>query len=180
VSFFDPIKAYALLLHYSKKDFDRWDPQRGSQGDAIFVGWYREGLAGEVSANLPLFELWPHQTARLAYMTLYEVRGADLSTDTDTLPFAIPDDLVTRRARWRAYEWCEANKGSHPELQQTNWLSLMDSVNKEYEKQLTDVRNSDAETFLTQYTRARRQGRYPNTGAFLQSHDIGEGLFTGG
>ncbi len=180
VSFFDPINAYPLRLHRAKSDFDKWDPQRGAQGLPVYVGWYRQGLAGEVSANLPLFELWPHPTAQIGYMTLYEVRGADLVADTDTLPFAIPDDLVTRRARWRAYEWAAANAGSHPELQKTNWLALMTTVDRMYLEQLKDVRNSDAETFLTQYSNRLRQGRYPNTGQFLQSHDVGESLFTGG
>lgn len=177
VSFYDPINAYPLRLHRAKSDFDKWDPQRGALGLPVYIGWYREGLSGEVSANLPLFEAWPHPTSQLAYMTLYEVRGADLSADTDTLPFAIPDDLVTRKARWRAYEWAEASKGSHPELQSTNWLALMNTVNLEFMKQLQDVIRSDAETFLTCFTQRQRQGRYPNTGSFLQSHDVGEAPF---
>jgi hypothetical protein len=180
VSFFDPINAYPLRLHRSKSDFDKWDPQRGALGLPVYIGAYREGLSTDVAANLPLFEAWPHPTSALGYMTLYEVRGADLVADADALPFAIPDDLVTRKARWRAYEWAEANKGSHPELQSTNWLPLMKTVDDEYQNQLRDVIRSDAETFLTGFTDRQRQGRYPNTGQFLASHDVGESVFSGG
>jgi hypothetical protein len=177
VSFFDPINAYPLRLGKNKSDFDRWDPQRGALGLPIYIGAYRQGLPTDVAANLPLFEMWPHPVSQLAYMTLYEVRGADLVADTDPLPFAIPDDLVSRKARWRSYEWAEANKGSHPELQSTNWIALMQTVDGEFTKQLQDVIRSDAETFLTGFTARQKQGRYPNTGSFLQSHDVGSAPF---
>lgn len=182
-SFFDPIQAYPLKLHWSKPDFDRVDPQRGAQGNPYYVGWYRQGLASEDTSkqNLPLFELWPHPVAQIGYMAEYEVRGADLSADTDTLPYAIPDDLVTRKARWRAYEWCAANAGSHPELQKSNWLALMKTVNDEYDKQLKDVIRSDTETFLTTLTRRNvHRELFINTGQYVASHDIGENAFVGG
>ncbi len=179
VSFYDPINAYPLRLHRAKSDFDKWDPQRGALGLPVYVGWYREGLTGEVAANLPLFELWPHPTFALGYIVDYEVRGADLVADNDVLPYAIPDDLVTRKARWRSYEWAMANAGSHPELKNIDWVSLMELVDQEYQKQLQAVINSDSETFLTTFTNRQQQGRYPNVGSFIASHDIGPGIFEG-
>jgi hypothetical protein len=176
-SIYDPINAYPLRLGYNKTDFDRWDPQRSAVSLPVYVGAYTFGPFPSILQNyqLPLFELWPGPTSQIGYSTSYDVRGPDLVNDADIQPYAIPDDLILHRARWRAYEWAEANKGSHPELQKTSWLNLMNVVDKDYDKLKLDVMRQDNSTFMTNYTmKWRGLGAFPNTGQFIAQHDVGD------
>ena len=179
-SIYDPIQGYWLRLHYSKTDFDRWDPQRGAQLNPVYVGRFRYGQnsADTSSFGIPMFEMWPHPTARVAYQCLWITKGPLLVNDGDTQPYYLPDDLIQTRARWRCYEWAEANKGSHPELKSTNWRGLMADVDALFKEQWLDAARMDEEVFLMNYkSRSLDKFPWPNTGQFLASHDVGEGIF---
>jgi hypothetical protein len=88
-------------------------------------------------------------------------KGAALSADTDTLPFAIGEDVITARARVLAYEWAEANKGDQPKGQTSDYRFLMGQAQGDFKRLLRDYRRQDMETANQWRTRVRRGGVWP-------------------
>ena len=79
---------------------------------------------------------------------MYQTKGIDLASDTESIPPQVPEDVLNYRARYHAYEWAEANKGVHPELRATDWISLRRLVGADYRRMCDMAMKNDEETFL--------------------------------
>jgi hypothetical protein len=97
---------------------------------------------------VPFFELWPHVVSAQNFLTLWQDRGTDFVADTDALPAQVPEEVLDYRARYHAYEWAEANKGAHQEMQLTNWLALRTIAKRDYQEALNKAMKQDSEVFL--------------------------------
>lgn len=183
----DFLNVYDLDLTQQKAVLDLIDPQRGSFGPPTCLADYK----ADPLSN-PLYEMWPHPQIQQGFIALCQRRGTEITTansQTYFFPQAVPSDLIVLRAKYRAYEWAEANKGTHPELRVTNWLALMQATRIEYAGRprtgdvgaLGRAARQDEETFLQNFipTALSRRGsaRYPwpISGSWLQQHDLGIG-----
>ena len=151
VSVVDPANARQLRLHWTRQEIDMRDPQRTSQGNPRAVVAYKLGTVG-TDTSVPFFELWEHPVSQLAFFCLYQERGSDFSARDEALPGQIPEDLLMYRARYHAYEWAEANKGTHLELQGADWLRLRRDLDRDYKEVLQRTEKQDEETFLQMLT----------------------------
>lgn len=178
---FDLLKRGGLR---TTAEFDRWDPQRTSQGDAAYLGFYRSaGPYGvnntadpNVAAGSPIYELWPHPTSGRTFYVRIDRAGTDFSGPTDTQPSLIDDGMILARALgWYSYPWAQANVGSFPGLAKANWPSLILGAKADYKTALTDAKkNDDAAAAQSVWNRGhglRSGGGYPFAdAAFIQSH----------
>jgi len=158
VSVIDPYSPTPTFnVTTTKEELDSWDPQRGAMGQPYRLAQYRyeANLAGSSPAILDRyrFELWPGPTVYRQYLALYQKKGIDLVAG-QSQPSIIPDELIMSRARYFGYEWCESNKGKHPELKGTNWMNLRNETNKEYQVMLAQASRQDEEIFLQNYPRS--------------------------
>lgn len=143
-----PAQAYAFRsVAWTRKEIDRIDPQRASQGQPEYMATYKLIKVGS-DVYVPGFEMWPHPTSNLGYFAAYEKAGTDFVANSDTLPPQVSRETLMYRARYLCYEWAEANKGRHQELQATNWLGLRVSIERDYQKSLLSDQKTDEETFL--------------------------------
>ena len=158
VSVIDPFSPMPVFNTTStKEELDAIDPQRGALGQSYRLASYRyeETLPG---SNPPIldrwrFEMWPHPIVYRQYPAIYQRKGIDLVTG-QSQPSIIPDELLMSRTRYLAYEWCESNKGKHPELKGTNWMNLRIDVNKQYQTMLAQASRQDEEIFIQNYPRS--------------------------
>ena len=158
VSVIDPYAPMPIFnVTATKEELDAIDPQRGALGQPFKLATYRyeENLPG---SNPPIldryrFELWPAGIAYRQYPAIYQRKGVDLITG-QSQPSIIPDELWMSRARYFGYEWCEANKGKHPELKGTNWMQLKIETNKAYQVMLAQASRQDEEIFIQNYPRS--------------------------
>ncbi len=158
VSVIDPYAPMPIFnITSTKEELDAIDPQRGCLGQPYKLSTYRyeANLAGSNPSILDRyrFELWPHGVAYRQYPAIYQKKGVDLITG-ESQPSIIPDELLMSRSRYFAYEWCESNKGKHPELKGTNWLNLRLDANKQYNVMLAQASRQDEEIFLQNYPRS--------------------------
>src|SRR5438445_13442877 len=101
--------------------------------------------------------------------------GLDFSDPKDTLPPAIDEELLMLRARYRAYEWSLSNSGRFPELQETDWRFLMQTImdkrdRASYPWLLAQAKRNDAASFANFINRARRYGPFTDDAAWNQAH----------
>jgi hypothetical protein len=105
--------------------------------------------------GFPLFELWGQATTPFTYQCYGLRKGADLVNPTDTLPFQIPEELVMARAKYYAYEWCEANKDMVPRATGPDFRFLMGATMDDYKKLLIKYRKQDKEYVNNWFTQSR-------------------------
>jgi hypothetical protein len=180
VSVFDPINGYPLKLNKTQEWLNRVDPQRGDIGQAYYVCTYKSiPVAGNGGIDpIPFWELWPHPTDGVSRIAFYKAGAQDWSASNDAMPTELPIELLEARTRYREYEWAEANKGSHPELQKTNWLalmrSIMDPTNRAgYPYLLSKAKKQDEERFQINFCSRPNTGyRFPIDSDFLQAHEF--------
>jgi hypothetical protein len=84
------------------------------------------------SNNQPIFEMWPHYITAEPFIVSYQKRGVDLTTDSETLPSIIPDNLVLERANFYGCGWAAKNVNKVPELKGINWTIIGERHNKTY------------------------------------------------
>jgi hypothetical protein len=84
------------------------------------------------SSNQPVFEMWPHYITAEPFIISYQKRGVDLSTDSETLPSIIPDNLILERANFYGCGWAAKNVNKVPELKGINWTIIGERHNKTY------------------------------------------------
>ena len=122
--------------------------------------------------NVPFFELWPHAIAKQNFLTLYQDRGSDFTLPTDALPTQIPDEVLNYRARYHAYEWAEANKGTNVALMQSDWMALRVIADRDYQKAFGKASKADDEAFLQLWPEMFEDVPLlgPLDSAWLQSH----------
>ena len=121
-----------------------------------------------------MFEMWPHPTAAVAYLAIYQTRGSDLVNPTDSLPPTVPDELIVYRGLYHAYHWAEANVPKPAIEHRVNWPGLWSSAANNYQQLLKKAAIQDEETYLQMYGNYVLQEdafRGPLTGKYLQSHD---------
>jgi hypothetical protein len=175
-SIFDPNNGYSLKFHYTKEQLDMKDPTRGALGLA-----YRVAFNKVDSDGYSLWEFWPHPAQEQVFQIWYERKGADLVLPTDDIKFPVTRDLLLMRARYRAYEWAEANKGRSPELRGTDWKYLMSSYADDhkgkpnaYQTALARARKDDenlvCRNIIFKRGRSHRLG-FPIDANFMQGHD---------
>jgi len=176
LSVYDPINGYPLKLNSTQQWLNSADPQRGAVGQPYQVVTYKDMM--DVNGDsIPYFELWPHPTDGVSRKCFYKKGGLDFRAPTDALPSELSVELLEVRARYRAYEWAEANKGSHPELQKTNWMAMrVELMNprdrSSYPYLLRKAQTEDENRAPINFVKALNAGwRFPIDSNFLQAHD---------
>lgn len=170
-SIVQPDNAYRFTeCNWTRKEIDGYDPQRSSQGLPYYMASYKLITVGN-DTHVPAFEMWPHPTAALGYFAMYQKAGIDFANDSELLPPQVSRETLSYRARYLAYEWAEANKGAHSELQATNWLALRSSVERDYRDSLATDQKNDEETFLQNWVTLNYGGPpWPVSASWMQSH----------
>lgn len=165
VSIFDPINNYRIRrnnLSCTKAEIDRADPQRGAFSTPIKMASYKNPSTG------PLWEMWPHPISQISYICLYERRGVDMAPG-DSLPDAIPEDLLMDRARYHAYQWAL----TQPNPDQIDFKTLLLEAKQGYAEQLKIAQRQDEETFLQNFSDDEMGApNFPIDSNYLQSHDF--------
>jgi hypothetical protein len=92
-----------------------------------------------------MYELWGQAVTPFTYQCYGLRRGQNLVNPTDTLPFAIGEDVVLAMARMYAYEWAEANKDQMPRSAGPDFRFTYGSAQEEYKKRLINYRKNDKE-----------------------------------
>jgi hypothetical protein len=156
----DMIDFMNLRTNMTREQIDGIDPQRTWYYMPTAVVYYQQDQNPASSTyRFPMYELWGLPTSARNYQ-LYGIREyPDLSANDDTLPPAIGEDLVTAQARYYAYQWAEANKGTIPRNQGPDFKFLMSQTAADYKRLLREYRRNDRETVNNWYS-VRRLGPY--------------------
>lgn len=141
-----------LFLDKTRAQIDASDPQRTWYYFPTDVVFYQhDANPDSATPGYPMYELWGAPQYSLNYQ-LYGIRsgmvdgGMDLVANTDTLPIALGEDCVIEYAKYFAYQWAEANKGSLPRNQGPDFKFLMGAAHAEYQRLYKDYRRRDRET----------------------------------
>lgn len=186
-AFVDMTYGFDLLKRgiYTASQFDAVDPQRTSQGDAYYVGFFRAaGPYGDnstpdpnVEAGSPLYELWPHPTSGRNFYVRIDSKGQPFVLPTDTQPSVIEDGLILSKALYKySYPFAQANVGNFPTFKGANWLSLIQTARQDYKDDLREAKkNDDAQGAQSVWNRGhglRGSGNvpFPVDAQFIQSH----------
>jgi hypothetical protein len=147
----NPAMYLNLDLTKTRASIDARDPQRSWYQFPTHVVPFGRDQRGAGTATpsatlgFPLYELWGQPVTFFTYQVYGLRRGTDLANPTDTLPFAVGDDLVLAKAYYYTYQWAEANKDQQPRSQGPDFRFLMGSKADEYRKLLTLYRKQDRE-----------------------------------
>lgn len=140
-----------LGLDETRAGIDARDPQRSwYQFPTEVVPWGVDirGLGTATPSSTlgyPLFELWGQAVTPFTYQCYGIRRGQPLVNPTDTLPYALGEDIVLAKAREYAYEWAEANKDMSPRSSGPDFRFLIGKTQDEYGKLLKMYRRQDRE-----------------------------------
>lgn len=136
-----------LFLNKTRQWVDYQDPQRTLYFFPTYCVYYQQDQnTASNTYRWPMYELWGAPTYLLAWQ-LYGIRRyPDLVANSDTLPPAISEMTIMSQAKYYAYEWAEANKGSIPRNQGPDFKFLMAQAASQYSHWLKDDRKSDRET----------------------------------
>lgn len=130
ISVVDIANNWTLHLDQTSSQFDRWDPQRASLGQAYYLGYYKPSTDANTQlspiAPVPMYELWPGPTQGQTFYVRYRRRGVNFSQPLDQQPDVIPDELIMEMALCTyAYPFAMANIGSFPKMAKVNWAQLI-------------------------------------------------------
>lgn len=171
ISIVDAVTPLTVSVNFTSEEFDQWDPQRTSMTNPAYLGFVK---GGATAAGLPIYELYPGPMVARAYFCTYMKQGVDFSADTDTLPAAIPDDVLISRALWYAASWAMMNTGKFPALRGINWQAVRVEYDATYQRELNLAKKQDQETFVAN-TIVADPGSYRNSAAWQQSHAVPAG-----
>ena len=160
-SLVDPASGIRIVgdrLNKSSAWFDIKDPQRGSQGQAYFLGRYSNArisdpVTGAVVPNpnvdqgTPIYELWPHPVQGQNWYARFRRSGAELSQPGD-VPLVEENLILARALGWHTYPWAMANVAHYPTLKGVNWVQLINASRSHYKDELIDAKRNDNETQL--------------------------------
>lgn len=151
----DMTYGFKLKLNWTSGNFDVADPQRTSQGDAYYCGFFRTaGPYGNsntpdpnVEQGSPIYELWPAPTLGRTFYARFMQQAWSFVNPGDTQPSGIDDALILSRAYgWHAYKFAMANTANFPSMKGVNWLALIATAKGEYKDGLREAkRNDDAQ-----------------------------------
>lgn len=174
----DPITGYEFGWDIYPIDLlNRIDPQRSAVREPyqLFLHHF------DTVTGLPVYELWPGPTVQRAYTVTFWRLGLPFSSDTDSLPPQITEELLLLRARYLGYEWGAANDPDPKKRQ--SYADLMQRAKTKYSTEgqpgrplglLDQALRRDEEVALIQGRhRPRRPGPgWPVDSNFAQSHAI--------
>jgi hypothetical protein len=152
--FKDPVTGYNLGIYKTRGEVDEDDPQRVSLGIPADVIPYQINPV----TGFPQYEIWP-APAGLTYVGQYYRSGSDFVSPTDTVASPLGEDVVLEKAKYLAYEWCEANKDKlQPAQRQGDFRYLMGQSKKEFDGLINDYILKD-ETFSRRHIIKNPQNR---------------------
>lgn len=175
-------------LRHTSSDFDRWDPQRQSQGLAYYLGHYlgnrildntTQTVTPDASAprGAPIYEFWPHPTNGQNFIARYQRRGLAFTENIGELPEQVSDGLVLARALgYHAYPFAMANQAHFPAFKGVGWVSLINASKIEYRELLhTESLNDEDQSHGKVWNRGHTlRGRHESglilDANYLQSH----------
>ncbi len=108
---------------------NKLDPQRSRTSNLPYYLFASSTIRDSNNIVIPVFEIWPHSTSALPMQTVFQRRGLDFQSQTETLPSIIPDELLMERALFYACSWANKNQSRYPELKGTNW-NIMTAAHK--------------------------------------------------
>jgi len=156
-------------LYFSQSDLNKFDPQRGGQGDAYILAYYQHNSNGQ-----PVYEMYPNPVNKTTYQANYSSKGP-LLTMTTQLPqvsYAL-DDTVTFLAKKFAGQWASANAARYKDLASVNWPWYCDQMETEFKNSLRLCVKEDDEIMPSPKPFVYQGGMsFPWGGEFLQSHDL--------
>jgi hypothetical protein len=146
ISIRNPLLSTFLDTTKNRDWVDAQDPQRTAYSNPTHVLPYGiDNRVGSGTIGFPLFELWGQPISSFTYQTYGIRRGTNLVAPTDTLPFAIGEDLVIAKAKQYAYEWAEANKDTTPQQRSPDFRFLMGKADDEFKALMTQYKRMDRE-----------------------------------
>jgi len=142
VSVWDPNFNWQLALYTTQEELNSWDAQRSNTGTSYCVASYKydEGFS---DPPLPMFEIWPHQTAQYVFPYLYIKRPQDLSEPGASLPRYIRGDVILQGALAQAARWPGTNTMPNPYFN----LNLAMQHDATYEKYVMQMETQDDEVY---------------------------------
>lgn len=174
----DPVEGYEFgWEQYPIDELNRMDAQRSSLSEPYKLFFHHY----DTTTGLPVWELWPGPNVERAYTVTIWRLGTAFSSDTDTLPPQITEELLLLRARYLAYEWASANEPDPRKSQ--SYMALMGLAKSKYSTEgqpgrplgLLDqaIRRDEEVATLQGRTRPRRPGPgWPADSNFAQRHAI--------
>lgn len=183
----DMTYGFKLKLNFTSGQFDVADPQRTSQGDAYYCGYFRTaGPYGadntpdpNVEQGSPIYELWPAPTNGRTFYARFLQKNWPFTQATDVQPGIIDNDLILHRAYgWYAYPFAMANTANFPTMKGQNWLALIAAEKAAYQEALLRTKRTDDAQAL-QNVLSRGHGLRGNSGvgvpfpidaAFIANH----------
>lgn len=136
-----------LFIAQTRQELDQQDPQRNWYYFPTWVVPYKpDPNPASATYGFMLHELWGAPQYTLNYQLLYIDKLGDLVNPSDTIPYAIGEDVVLAKARVYAYEWAEANKGALERNQGPDYRFLMGASQKQYDFLFKNYRREDKET----------------------------------
>jgi hypothetical protein len=155
-----------MNLDMTRSQLDQQDPQRSWYLFPTHVVPYGIDIrVGSATPGFKMFELWGQPIQTYTYQCYGIRNGVDLVNPADTLPYAIPEELVLARAKDYAYEWAEANKDMSPRSTGPDFKYLRGATMAEYVKLLIRYRQLDKD-FVDNWL----SSRIPNFGGNWHSY----------
>lgn len=153
-----------LRTNMTREQIDGIDPQRTWYCLPTAAVYYQQDQNPSSNTyRFPLYELWGLPTAARNYQLYGIRRGAELSSNTDTLPPAVGEDCVIAQAKIYAYEWAEANKGTIARNQGPDFKFLVGGAKADFKRLLQEYRRQDRETVNNWYSVRRLSPYYNNS-----------------
>jgi len=142
VSVWDPNFNWQLALYTTQEELNSWDAQRSNTGTSYCVASYKYD---DLFSNppLPMFEIWPHQTANYVFPYLYIRRPQDLSDPGAMLPRYIRGDVLLEGALAQAARWPGTKTDPNPYFN----LQLAMQHEAKYEKYVMQLETADDEIY---------------------------------
>lgn len=149
--------AMPIGLGYSSAQFDLWDPQRTSQGQAVYCGRYETGWVPDpvtqavipnpnINNGAPMYELWPAPTQGETFYTRYRRAGTDLPTLDDAPPDIVQGGLILTRAMYHdVYPYIRANQNNFPAFKGLPLTELSDRQKRDFDDMFMQARRADEE-----------------------------------
>lgn len=158
----DPTNNWRLRLGFNSHELDRIDARRASAGTPYIVA---SGVYN--SAQVPVFELWPHPTAQKMYPYVYERRVTDL-TDNITPPPIIRSDILVKGALADLARWQGTPERKNPYYDP--YLVQWKAREAEFKEELNKAIVEDQSILLTDLSYGNDLAYYPIDANFMRSH----------
>lgn len=174
ISIWNPAFNWQLWRGVDQVTLNYADAQRANIGTSYVIA----SRDWNTTANLPEFELWPHNvaTTTTVYPFLYEVRPTDLQDPDAVLPRYLRGDVLMEMALSQASRWPGTETAKNPYFD----LRLSQQLEARSEFMIGEMERQDDETFLQNATYQMPYAPWPFPGnapypldaSWLQSHAL--------